>query len=969
MNQKIWKTKLATWLHDPAEKALILLRDKTGHEWGTVASLREQIFGSREIPSDVASYLRRADWYASAADRPQFPLEDNGRRYASWSQVDFASQPVLKHPHTGTEYDLGTLKAITVEHLKQVSADHFQGLIFKDGTGQVDLKKTCLSFWRFGPNTPADDLHGIWQNLPADTRIPDHSIWSHLDISSAFAGAMAADVNQTPALLSVSFGPVQGFIAEARTTSDLWAGSHLLARIAWEGMKSICEELGPDAILFPNLRGVPLVDVWLRDEIALPEQLFSEEEWASRNQRSDANALFAAALPNRFLALVPEDQAQTLVETIRKRVKVFVLEQGRMALEKILKEINEPLDSNRHCHKQLEEQLQGFPEVYWAAVPWSLVEGDRDAKGYVMANDSELRPILGNFFPEDGHIGFLDSEAWGLLSGEIKVDGARFYQPNPGTLYPAIHELLDRVAAAAKSVRPFAPLEQVGYRSSLNGEREWLTLEKKQLCVYRPEDTLWTRLSDEKPGWIKSGENLDALNMLKRLWPTLFSEWVGNVLGNKLDRYVVSTHTLALAVSLNRWLTHPGNITPELRAELESDRAQRTALPCCLLNKLYRLEGTSFFEDVKLVCSNLPGLLDSYKEREEEDRVDQLEKRIRDEIFDGQKPEAYYGMILFDGDHMGAWLAGNEKKYQQKFGDCWHPAIRASVEKRFKDNPKLKSYVDELRPPSPARHRAISESLNNFSRQVARIVVEDCYKGKLIYAGGDDLMAFVCVDDLLPAMTLLRLLYSGKPIPGWLEQKNIESSKGYLRLKNRLVLTMGERATASCGAIVAHHQTPLSHVLRELRDAESQAKNAGGRDAFSLKILKRGGGAIGITDRWFSVNTKGAAELLFRLVKLFSRQEISRRAVYNSVTWLNQMEVSPNADMLKASLAHQFKQQGADDDGIITTRELVAHVDQHHRKESRDFLANFLMVAEFLARESRLETNQIPGNIDKEDAA
>ena len=471
--------------------------------------------------------------------------------------------------------------------------------------------------------------------------------------------------------------------------------------------------------------------------------------------------------------------------------------------------------------------------------------------------------------------------------------------------------------------------------------------------------------------WIKPGVNLYAIIMLKRLWPSLFSDWVGKVLGNKLDRYVVSTHTLALAVSLNRWLTHPGSISPELRAELEGTRAQRTALPRCLLEKLNRLEGTSFFEDAKLVCRNLPGLLDSYKESAEDEKAGRLAKRIKEAIFDNQKPEAYYGMILFDGDNMGAWLAGNEEKYQQKFGDCWHPTIRASIEKRFKDNQDLESYLNEFRSPSPARHRAISEALNNFSLQVARFVVEDCYKGKLIYAGGDDVLAFVCVDDLLPAMTLLRLLYSGKPIPGWLEQKDIESEKGYLRLKRRLMLTMGEQATASCGAVVAHHQAPLGHVLRELRAAESQAKNAGGRDAFSLKIIKRGGGAVGITDKWFSENAKakGAAELLFELMKLFSQPGVSRRAAYNSVTWLNQLEPSPNGAMLKANLAHQFKQQGAGDGGIILAGELVAHVNQNHREESRDFLANFLMVAEFLARESRLETNQIPGNADKEDAA
>src|SRR5690625_6257283 len=49
----------------------------------------------------------------------------------------------------------------------------------------------------------------------------------------------------------------------ARTTSDLWAGSHLLSRLSWEAMRPLCEQLGPDAILFPRLRGIPQVDLWL----------------------------------------------------------------------------------------------------------------------------------------------------------------------------------------------------------------------------------------------------------------------------------------------------------------------------------------------------------------------------------------------------------------------------------------------------------------------------------------------------------------------------------------------------------------------------------------------------------------------------------------------------------------------------------------------------------------------------------
>jgi len=34
-----WRVKVAAWLHDPAEKALVLLRDPLGHEGGTGAAV------------------------------------------------------------------------------------------------------------------------------------------------------------------------------------------------------------------------------------------------------------------------------------------------------------------------------------------------------------------------------------------------------------------------------------------------------------------------------------------------------------------------------------------------------------------------------------------------------------------------------------------------------------------------------------------------------------------------------------------------------------------------------------------------------------------------------------------------------------------------------------------------------------------------------------------------------------------
>ena len=982
----IWKTKLAAWLHDPAEKALVLLRDKTGHEWGTVAELREALFGSRAMPGEVKPILKRADWYAAAADRPQWPLEENGARYAAWTQVDFAATPVLIHPLTGVSHPLPPLTDITPEHLKSVSLAHFNGLIVRDADGLPDFNKTLLAYWRFGPDTPAPELNHLWQNLPADTRVPDHSIWAHLDCVSAFAGAMAADATGTPALLAVSFGPVQGFIAEARTTSDLWAGSHLLARIAWEGMKVVCEKLGPDAVLFPQLRGVPLVDRWLRDEMGLPAEWFQCEDWVKG--KTDANPLFAAALPNRFVAIVPADRAADLAKEITRRVREFVANLGDRTLRKILEEIGEPWREDLPCVAQMTAQLDGFPEVHWAAVPWSLAEGP-EVDGKRPADESGLRGALAGFYPDGEKVGFLDGEAWQVLSKGIELDGARFYAPNPGVLYPVLYDLLDRVSAAAKTARPFEPLRQIGYRSTLNGEREWLTLAETIPDDIRPVDlpegakyldlppgrrgdgkgqvpTLWTRLAEERLSWVKPGEHLDALSAIKRLWPTIFTEDVGNIVGKEVRRYVVSTHTLALSVSVAKLLDQPAGDDLARQSALSTLNAlvADSTLDTAALPRKLAIAADKASADAARLARKLPALLDRFREADDEEGRRNLEGTIDRAL--GAKPEAYYGLLLLDGDRMGAWLSGGKDSFPLQYRQCWHPQIRESAAVRglCGRNPALDDYLKANRPPSPGRHGAISEALNHFSLKTARFVVEDCFKGKLIYAGGDDVLAFVCVDDLLPAMTLLRCLYSGLAVPEWLMNRldgkarsRFDSNNGWLRLDGELLLTMGDKATASCGAVVAHHQAPLGMVLRSLREAESAAKKQGGRDAFSLRILKRAGGEVGVTDKWFQGEGDGAAGLLDGLIHLLARDGVSRRAAYNSVEWLAQLPEAPDAALLQTNLAYQFARQAMGDElktqmkGLALA--LAAYASLHHAENAAKTLSDLLMTAEFLARNSR----------------
>ena len=48
--ERLWLTKLAARIHDPAEKALVLLRDPAGHENGTSRALR-RLLGLEALPA------------------------------------------------------------------------------------------------------------------------------------------------------------------------------------------------------------------------------------------------------------------------------------------------------------------------------------------------------------------------------------------------------------------------------------------------------------------------------------------------------------------------------------------------------------------------------------------------------------------------------------------------------------------------------------------------------------------------------------------------------------------------------------------------------------------------------------------------------------------------------------------------------------------------------------------------------
>jgi len=147
--------------------------------------------------------------------------------------------------------------------------------------------------------------------------------------------------------------------------------------------------------------------------------------------------------------------------------------------------------------------------------------------------------------------------------------------------------------------------------------------------------------------------------------------------------------------------------------------------------------------------------------------------------------------------------------------------------------------------------------------------------------------------------------------------------------------------------------------MRELRAAEKRAKNDGNRDAFSITVIKRSGGALYLTEKWGE-----PVNLLMDLRQFLTSEKVSRRAVYHTLAWLEENSLPLDAfdsGLAYSMLAFQLERQA---DRVLRQQahELaaraikLAQVWQGQTRVAR--LRNFLSVAEFLAREVRAGEEQ-----------
>ncbi len=234
-NAEFWKRKLAAYLHDPPSKAL----DIATHGERSDAAFRQAGF----IDTEVGEYFRYADQTGAAADRLPFPSSHPAALQCAFDGI----RNTFRHPLNGTPLpfheEFPSLEAaFEGENSIQPRLTDSSLACLPDDAAR--WRARFFAHWRLWPR------HAMLRDyrlalLPADTRIPDHSIWTHMQVVSALAGCVGPDKVWQPAFLKFQLGPVQDFIAAARSIRDLWSGSFLLSWLMGRGPQSPFRMRGP----------------------------------------------------------------------------------------------------------------------------------------------------------------------------------------------------------------------------------------------------------------------------------------------------------------------------------------------------------------------------------------------------------------------------------------------------------------------------------------------------------------------------------------------------------------------------------------------------------------------------------------------------------------------------------------------------------------------------------------------------
>ncbi len=814
-----WKRKLAAYLHDPPEKAYDF-----GPRHHERARIHAASFGVAELWSRSPT---TPDWSAAAADRFVFP---EGKKVGSLSEE---GQVAFVHPISGRAPDgAPALPTPNLSFPNLSDAEEWLGDIRPDWKSD-DPQTLFLRAWRNWSAYAASHASGrakgaeLLPYLPADTRIPDASIWYHCAIVSALEATRGGDDPQSPlqpAFLLFQVGPVQEFIAQARSTRDLWSGSYLLSWLTMHAIKAVADHCGPDAIIFPSLKGQPLYDFLERRLGLCPHD----------------NDVLVPGIPNRFLALVPTgfDVEAVAAKAFRAEWELIAAECQRWLRDRGIP-FNPPYDW------LWEQQIKDHWHITWQLWPWQSVNDALAAFAKIpLGKDNPLH---------------LAKEIAQAIPDDHKDD--RCYRGgglDPGWAWSAHYQLCQHALDARRATREFAatpaPVDAngnprpPGHRDALSGREEAVVQADKLEQAAKQKAEL--------RHLFRHIEALGAANLIKRVWHKAYLARLKDVPGKghltKLDRARESFDSVP-SVAAGGWMDRLKHrlaedqdlwldlieVSEKLATAQEFLRGISIPAP---IGRNSRSNESRWLDHVEAEAFTQRFWSNMDAETLSRPEIKAAANAIRDfkKNHNLGEPPAYYAVLALDGDQIGKWLSGEKSPAVQD-------VLSPKAVEYFRQNIQgcgVKKWLASPRPLSPSWHLQFSEALAHFGLYAARRIVEEVHHGQLIYSGGDDVLAMLPADEAVACARDLRAAFQGRLADMTEACKACfrEAPEGFLWLAQPKfgeptwpLLVPGPRMTVSVGLAIGHIREPLQDMIAEAQAAEKRAKAPTQREVWDEK--------------------------------------------------------------------------------------------------------------------------------------
>ncbi|MEH6626603.1 MAG: type III-B CRISPR-associated protein Cas10/Cmr2 [Motiliproteus sp.] len=365
---------------------------------------------------------------------------------------------------------------------------------------------------------------------------------------------------------------------------------------------------------------------------------------------------------------------------------------------------------------------------------------------------------------------------------------------------------------------------------------------------------------------LRSGEHLCALAVIKRVFARFFHQleqpmqgW--NLRGWDLPTTVPSTSYLAAA----HWIEQA--IVKANKTEIEDAWQQfflvgkslsgglneyNSRLKCLTdiasgeARNWVGLDGNLYF----------PHLLDNanlYHDRETAEAVSRALSQLR-KATGLPEPSPFYAVLMMDGDGLGVQM-GSQSKQQ-----------------------------------------SISSGLKRFNRDVIDIVEQ--HSGFLVYAGGDDVLAMLPLEDALHCASALRDCYDAI-----FEEEN-----------RKLIDPV--KTSISAAVLFSHIKQPLTTTLQRAHQLlDSVAKQATGRDSLAVEVWKPGGRHLQWAMPWSICADAGQPPFLATMAKDWQDQKsisMSQGFLQRAIAVLDRL-MTPDIDedicyaLLQAEYRHSMK--------------------------------------------------------------